>query len=291
MKIEDLEAFLCTARTLNISAAARMLGIPPSTFSERLKSAEDQLGQLFDRQGRLTLTSLGSRLLPDAAEAVEAARRMLATGTERRREPALRLGVIESVEHTWLFSWLALLRGQLPKLEFVLRVDTTDALDEAVARGTLDLAIAARPLGDRPIHKEQLASLTMQFLGRADRYGAGPYRFAYLAREGIITFLPQSHPHRSVMRLLGAERVEQYRLDCYSSIAAMIKAVQQGFGVATLPSALGAHDAGLGLCRVACDSAALPALPIWISWPTPVAPAAQAAVESLLLFAKPGERT
>jgi DNA-binding transcriptional LysR family regulator len=288
MKIDELEAFVSVAKTSNVSAAAKGLGIPQATLSDRLRNLEAQVGRLFQRRSRppwVTLTELGARLLPDATEAVEAGRRMrVARTAEKRRLPA-RVGVNQSVEHTWLFSWLAGLRSEHPALEIALRVDTTDALDDAMAHADLDLAVAARPLGDRDVQKRQLPSLAMAFVGSAARHRKGTYRFQEIARGGLVTFQPGSQPHRSVATLLRSAGIDGSRVDLFSSIPSMVKAVQRGFGVATLPEELVTKAPEYGLRVLSCD-VALPALPVWLSWPAPITPDAKTVLGSMLAFAR-----
>jgi DNA-binding transcriptional LysR family regulator len=288
MKIDELEAFVSVAKTSSISAAARRLGIPQATLSDRLRTLERNLGRLFERRSRppwVALTDLGTRLLPDALDAVDAADRMrLGRSAEKRRLP-VRIGVNQSVEHTWLFSWLLRLRAEHPPLELALRVDTTDALDDAMSSADLDLAIASRPLGDRDVQKQQLPSLAMAFVGSAARHRKGTYGLDELARAGLVTFQSGSQPHRSIVKLLRTAGIAGCRLDLFSSIPSMIKAVQQGFGVATLPAELATRAPEQGLRVLACD-VALPALPMWLSWPAPIGRDARAVLASLTAFAK-----
>jgi DNA-binding transcriptional LysR family regulator len=287
MKIDELEAFVSVAKTSNISAAAKRLGIPQATLSDRLRSLEADMGRLFQRRSRppwVTLTELGARLLPDATDAVDAADRMRVARASVRRKRPVRIGVNQSVEHTWLFTWLTRLRDAHPTMEVALRIDTTDALDDGMSNADLDLAVASRPLGDRDVQKQQLPSMTMAFLGSAARHRKDRYRFEELARAGIITFQAGSQPHRSVVKLLRSAGLESARLDLCSSIPSMVKAVQRGFGAATLPEQLAAQAPEYGLRVLACDIA-LPALPMWLSWPAPIGRDAKTTVSSLLAFA------
>jgi DNA-binding transcriptional LysR family regulator len=287
MKIDELEAFVSVAKTSNISAAARRLGVPQATLSDRLRSLEAELGDLFRRRQRqpsMKLTDLGESMLEEAQEIVDAADRMRVVRTADKRKRRVRIGVNQSVEHTWLFSWLARLRSDHPGLEIALRVDTTDALDEAVIGADLDLAVATRPLGDREVQNQQLPSLAMAFLGSAARHRKAAYRFEEIARGGLVTFQAGSQPHRSITRLLRSAGLEASRLDLFTSIPSMIKAVQQGFGVATLPEALAEQAPEHGLRVLACD-VAVPALPIWLASPAPIDRGAKLALASLAAFA------
>src|SRR5262249_44300479 len=126
--------------------------------------------------------------------------------------------------------------------------------------------------------------MTMAFLGSAARHRKGRYRFEELARAGIITFQAGSQPHRSVVKLLRSAGLESARLDLCSSIPSMVKAVQRGFGAATLPEQLAAQAPEFGLRVLACDIA-LPALPMWLSWPAPIGRDVKTTLSSLLAFA------
>jgi DNA-binding transcriptional LysR family regulator len=290
MKIDELEAFLAVVKTSNISAAAKRLGVPQATLSDRLRSLEAELGDLFLRRSRqpsMKLTDVGEGMLEDAQEIVDAADRMRIARTADRRKRRVRIGVNQSVEHTWLFSWLARLRAEHPGLDIALRVDTTDALDEAVIGADLDLAVATRPLGDREVQNQQLRSLAMAFVGSAARHRKASYRFEEIARGGLVTFQAGSQPYHSVTRLLRSAGLDSCRIDLFTSIPSMVKAVQQGFGVATLPEALAEQAPEHGLRVLACN-VALPALPTWLSAPAPIDRGAKLALASLMAFVSSG---
>ena len=290
MKLQELEAFACVAKTSSITVAANNLGIPQATLADRIKSLEGELGVLFHRNPRpphLALTELGTRILADSLEILEVLRRMCAQSVQLRRRGFIRIGVNESVQHTWLFQWLTRLRAEQPELEIELRVDTTDGLDERMNGGMVDVAIASRPLGDRDVHKRQLPSLPMAFVGNAERHYKGEYTLEEIAREGLITFQTGSQPHRSVLNLLRTGRVGQCRLSLISSISAMVEAVQLGFGVATLPRALVERKRAEPGLRILSSDIGLPSLPVWLSWPEyQPNPRREAAISSLLNFVK-----
>lgn len=290
MKLEELEAFTYVAKTLNITVAANHLGMPQATLADRIKSLEGEVGVLFHRNPRpphLALTELGERILPDSLEILEVSRRMRAQSVQVRRPGFIRIGVNESVQHTWLFQWLTQMRAEQPELEIELHVDTTDGLEERMNGGTADVTIGSRPVGDRDVHKRQLPSLPMAFVGNAERHHKGEYTLEEMAGIGLITFQTGSQPHRSVLNLLRTGRVTQYRLNLVSSISAMVEAVQLGFGVATLPRALVERTrAEPELRSLSCD-VALPSLPVWLSWPEYQGnPRRAAAITSLLSFVK-----
>ncbi|WP_063828224.1 LysR family transcriptional regulator [Azospirillum sp. B510] len=72
---EDIRAFLATARSGSLTAAAQRLRLSPATLGRRLKRLEDALGgPLFDRlPNRLEPTALGRAVLDNAAAMGDAA--------------------------------------------------------------------------------------------------------------------------------------------------------------------------------------------------------------------------
>jgi DNA-binding transcriptional LysR family regulator len=286
MTIDELEAFVAVARASNIGVAAKRLGVPQATLSDRLRRLETGLGRLFERRPRppwVTLTELGARLLPNAIEAIDAAARLRGPRTVPPRRPAVRIGVNQSIEHAWLFEWLTRLRRQHATMELALRVDTTDALEDAVARADIDLAVASRPLGDRDVEKRQLPSLSMAFVGSAARHRGDKYPLEVIAAGGLVTFQSGSRVHRNLLKLLKSVDIEGCRVDQFSSIPSIIKAVQEGFGVATLPERLVVQAPQHRLRVLPCD-AALPPLPVWLSWPAEQGRDASAVVASIHAF-------
>lgn len=73
MNWDDIRIFLAIARTGQILAAARRLGLNHATVARRLTSLEDSIGtRLFDRStSGCLLTEAGSRFF-DRAERIEA---------------------------------------------------------------------------------------------------------------------------------------------------------------------------------------------------------------------------
>src|SRR3990167_46607 len=64
--LQNVKAFLLSARTGSFSAAARELGLSPSVITKRITQLEDHIGtSLFHRSTRnIALTDAGARILP-----------------------------------------------------------------------------------------------------------------------------------------------------------------------------------------------------------------------------------
>jgi DNA-binding transcriptional LysR family regulator len=270
VKLEELECFLEVAKQGNMTVASKVLHLAQSTVSERIQQLEANLGvSLFERSARerrLALTAAGKRLQVVAGRLASVAEDIRAEGRsgESRSKP-VRIGVNESVAYAWLGGWLARVRLSQPELAFDLKVGTTDELDVMMVGGALDLAIGTRGFGYRAIERRQLAALPMVFVGSAARHDRPEYSLQELAAEGLITFQARSLQAQSLHDMLRAECIAQCRVDTVSSIAMIVRLVEDGGGVATLPRGL-VERANNPRLRILRCSTQLEPLPLWLSW-------------------------
>lgn len=272
MRIEELRTFVTVVEAGGVTSAAAKLGVAQSTTSDRINSLENYLKTpLFDRcasSSLVKLTAEGKRLLPTARKVVALADELeaLCAQPSTERSPTVRLGVNESVAHTWLFSWLARLRAEQPCLTFDITVETTDALEKLMAKGRLDVVAAARGFADTRIKKQRLTPLEMAFVGHGKRHAKAEYELSDLAREGFVTFSSDTQPHSQLVKLLARQGIRACRIDRLSSISAIAMAVEAGLGVATLPRRVVDSAAQSAKLRILPCKHGLTPLPLWLSW-------------------------
>lgn len=273
MKLDELDCFLEVAKQGNMTVAAKVLHLAQSTVSERVQQLEANLGvSLFERSARkrrVELTAAGKRLQTAAGRLASVADEIRAQGRSGQARPKpVRLGVNESVAYAWLGSWLTRVRRAQPGLAFDLKVGTTDELDAMMVGGALDLAIGTRGFGYRAIQRRPLAALPMVFVGTMGRHDKAEYSLQELAAGGLITFQAHSLQERSLHEMLRAEDIEGCRVDTVSSIAIIIRLVEDGGGVATLPRVL-VERANSPKLRILKCRTELEPLPLWLSWRPP----------------------
>jgi len=147
----DLKYIVAVAESASISRAAEACAITQPALSERIKRIETTLGvELFERNKRaLKVTPVGERL-------VQKAREMLDDTTDfdaiisTAHEPlsgVLRVGIIATLGPYLMPLVLPKLRKAYPRLELVLHEGLTESLLATLQAGSLDLVIAAAPLG------------------------------------------------------------------------------------------------------------------------------------------------
>jgi DNA-binding transcriptional LysR family regulator len=289
LNLRFVEAFYWAATLKSVTRAAEKLFITQSALSSRIAALETELGVLLlDRRDKqFRLSTAGTRFQRHAERLLNLQRDIKAEfGSGAEGPMQLRIGVIESVLHSWLIPWVQALRLDHPKLELALTVETTPVLVDQVKRGTADLILAALPADGDGVQSQALAPMPMVFVGQKHRHGRKQFTLAQLtAHDELLTFQRGSQPHVALLDLCRRQGVDSPRVHTISSISAMVQLVEQGFGVATLPRAAAARLSDqMPLCLVRCDTLLTP-LPIHLSWrDDPAASAAGQVVDSVLAF-------
>jgi len=179
-----------------------------------------------------------ARNLVDAARALrEAAGQEVVVGGK------LRLGVIETVVHSWLAHYVTHLNAKFPQLDVDLTVDSSAVLQQRLLAGEIDLAIRVEGIDSTKIASSAIASYPVRWIAKR---GLLSRRTAGLAervlQRPILTFgrgtAPQVALQSIVLTLARQENVrpEQTRVTCSPSVAAIVQLVRDGYGVACIPS-------------------------------------------------------
>lgn len=289
MNLRFVEAFHWAATLKSVTRAAEKLFVTQSALSSRIAALETELGVLLlDRRDKqFRLTTAGTRFQRHAERLLNLQRDIRAEfGGGAQGALSLRIGVIESVLHSWLVDWVRALRHQHPALQLELTVETTPVLLDHMRRGAADLVLAALPADGDGVRTRALSAMTMVFVGHRQRHTKRRWTLAELcAQDELLTFQRGSQPHVTLLDLCRRQGVEAPRVHAISSISAMVQLVESGFGVATLPQAAVVRLAErTALKPLNCQSLLTP-LPIHLSWrDDPATPAAAQALESVLAF-------
>jgi DNA-binding transcriptional LysR family regulator len=291
VNLRFVEAFYWAVTLKSVTRAAEKLFVTQSALSSRIAALEEELGVLLldrrDKQFRLTIA--GQRFHRHAERLLNLQREIRAElGSGVERGASLRLGVIESVLHSWLIEWLQRLRREHPLLQLELTVETTPVLMDQLRRGAMDVILAAMPTDGGGIASRPLSTMPMVFVGRRAPQAPRTRRIGLqeLAQDHeLLTFQRGSQPHAALIELFRRHGVEAPRVHSISSISAMVALVEQGFGVATLPqAAVQRIAANRPLAVLHCEVEPLP-LPIHLSWrDDPSTPIVGLAAESVLGF-------
>jgi DNA-binding transcriptional LysR family regulator len=144
LDIEALRAFACIVDSGGFSAAAALLGRTQSAVSLQIKRLEQVLGQtLLQRvQGRVEgPTAEGIALLTYARQILRLNDEAYATVAQDAEIGTLRIGLPEELMESVFPAVMPHFRALYPRLRLMLHADTSQALQQALAAGSLDLAL------------------------------------------------------------------------------------------------------------------------------------------------------
>lgn len=149
LDIDDVAAFVQAAELASFTKAARLLGTAQSLVSTRVKRLETRLGHvLLQRHPRLVrLTPEGERFLPAARALLEAQAQAVAIFSEPRERVAI--GLSEQAVGADIATVLSRLARRDPGLSIDLRIERSQALEDAFERGELDAVIVRRVQPER----------------------------------------------------------------------------------------------------------------------------------------------
>ncbi|KKN73288.1 hypothetical protein LCGC14_0402730 [marine sediment metagenome] len=252
--IKDIEIVSCIVRHGGFRAAAAQMRLSQSAVSARIAALEDRLGvELFDRRKRRgRLSPAGRTFLDQTARLTEMRDRIMATlGHEGGFAGTIRIGVAETVVHTWLPGMMTRIRDRFPNLRIELAVDTSSVLAAKLLQDDLDIAVLmeewvpAQASGTF-IH----ASIIDWFAAATTDVPDHPLTLKDLARHPIVTFPKGTIPYRNLDAIFTAAHLDAAPLlhGC-ASLSTALHLVGAGFGIGVLPSSMAAADIAAGRIR------------------------------------------
>lgn len=172
--LRQLEVFLATARSGNVTQAAAAIGLSQSAASSALAELESQLGRpLFDRVGRrIQLNENGHYLLPRALDLVQGAGTL---ESAFRQDVPARLHVTASltIGNYLMPALLARLRAEAPALRIEMAVVNSATVLQHLAECRTDFGLIEAPFSDPQLVFEPWRQDELVVFARADHPLAG----------------------------------------------------------------------------------------------------------------------
>lgn len=264
MNIRFLETFVVLARLKNFRLTAEKLHTTQAAVSSRIATLEQDYGvRLFDRGAReVALTIDGSKALAYAERIVKLMKEMKDDMSDKNAySGVIRIGVIESIVHSWFPDMVARIHKLFPRLQIEIASDTTLHLGEQFGKGNLDLVMLADPLAGAHVVNLDLCEFPMRWIGSAKlNIGNETLELSDLAAFPLVSFARNSGPHQDIERLFSDSERGNVHVNCITSVATMIRLVSDGFGVAAVPPAIiqrELNEESLQLLRVNAEFPAL----------------------------------
>lgn len=253
MNIRFLETFVWLARLQNFRLTAEKLHTTQAAISNRIASLEGNFDvRLFDRNSRsATLTPPGRKLLAYAERIVRLSEEMHREVDDTSGDAGLiRIGVIESIVHSWFPALMALMRERYPRLEVEVTSDTTIHLAQLLRADAVDLILQTDPIAGPEFVNHPLCAFPLRWVASPTLGLSGSViDLERVAEFPIISFSRYSGPHATLERLF-ADVERPARINCITSVAAMIRLAADGFGVAALPPAIIQRELAEGTLEV-----------------------------------------
>lgn len=287
---KSLETFVWVANLRSFRGAAEKLHTTQPAVSMRIAQLEEDLGvRLLERDRRLVsptekgqlLLGYADRLIRLRAEAVDA------VGDRTTMRGMVRLGVSESIVHTWLPTLVERVNAAYPNLELEIEVDISPNLRDRLVAKDLTLALLLGPISNPGIHSRPLCSFPLAFVaGERIRFAKKTVPLAELAKWPIITFSRNTQPYIVVRELFDRAGL-QPTIHASASLATVVRMALDGIGVAVIPPAILANVVPEKRLRPLAAEAPLPSLNFVVGWPsTPDSFAAQKVAEIAMRVAK-----
>lgn len=156
----DLQYVVAVAEHQSVSRAAEACAITQPALSERIKRIESTLGvELFERNKRtLRATAAGEQFALKARELLDEAVEIdqIVAGVQEPLSGPFRVGVIATLGPYLMPHLLPRLREEHPDLELILQEGLTECLITNLQSGSLDVVIAAAPIGASGIEQKEV---------------------------------------------------------------------------------------------------------------------------------------
>ncbi|MEZ8142873.1 LysR family transcriptional regulator [Enterovibrio norvegicus FF-33] len=258
MNLKRIETFVIVATLRSFRKAADQQFTTQPAISSRIASLEKELGvTLFDRDASpISLTTKGRELLPFAEKMLMSAEQFqkraentsLFTGT-------LRLGISETVVHTWLTEFLRSFNDRFPRLDIDITVDVTANLRHDLLDRTLDLAFLMGPLSEPSVTNLPLCRYPLVWVGSPSlNLPERKLTIEELAPWPVITYARNTQPFSEIKQQFNQADAVNMRFFTSSSLSACLRMTVDGLGIATLPAKIAEPEIENGRLRtVNCD--------------------------------------
>jgi DNA-binding transcriptional LysR family regulator len=267
---KSIETFLWVVTLGSFRGAGQRLNTTQPAISQRIAQLERELGvKLLNRDHRVASpTPSGRQLMVYAEKLISLRSEMMAeVGDRSAMRGVLRLGVAETIVHTWLPRLIKSVNTAHPNLSLEIEVDITPSLNARLQAQEIELAFALGPLSASNVRSRVLCDYSVGFLASpALGLGKGPLTVRDLAKFPIITFPSKTQPYELVRSLFNRPDLPPIRLHASASLATVVHMAIEGLGVAVIPTAIVENELADGRLQLLSTDLKIPPLTFSASW-------------------------
>ncbi len=265
LDLRTLEIFYWVVKLGGFGRAAEKLHTTQPAVSARIAQMEQGFGVRLlerDRNRRITPTPKGIALLAQVERMLALQAEIVAGLTDRGgMEGTVRVGVSETLVHTWLNRLIRRLHDAHPRAVLDVTVDLSGRLLDALRAGEIDVALMLSPGPAPDLRSVALCDYPLAWAASPSLdLPDGTLDLAGLAAWPIITYARPTLPHQALLDLFARADLPPPRLFANSSLAAMLRMAQDGVGICVVPEIVLDRELRDGTLRRVATSAALPPL-------------------------------
>jgi DNA-binding transcriptional LysR family regulator len=267
---KSLETFLWVVTLGSFRAAGDKLNTTQPAISQRIAQLEREVGvKLLNRDHRVASpTPSGRQLMVYAEKLIGLRAEMMAAVSDRSAmRGVMRLGVAETIVHTWLSRLIKSVNDAYPNLSLEIEVDITPNLSARLLAQEIELAFMLGPLSGSNVHNRELCDYPIGFLASPSLgLGNGPLTVHDLATFPIITFPRKTQPYEIVRSLFNRPDLPPIRLHASASLATVIHMAIEGLGIAVIPTAIVESELADGRLQLLATDLKITPLTFSASW-------------------------
>jgi DNA-binding transcriptional LysR family regulator len=265
-----IETFMWVVTLGSFRGAAQKLNTTQPAISQRIAQLEREVGvKLLNRDHRVASpTPSGRQLMVYAEKLIGLRAEMMAAVSDRSAmRGVMRLGVAETIVHTWLSRLIKSVNDAYPNLSLEIEVDITPNLSARLLAQEIELAFMLGPLSGSNVHNRELCDYPIGFLASPSLgLGDGPLTVRDLATFPIITFPRKTQPYEIVRSLFNRPDLPPIRLHASASLATVIHMAIEGLGIAVIPTAIVENELADGQLQLLSTDLKITPLTFSASW-------------------------
>ena len=267
---KSIETFLWVVTLGSFRGAAQRLNTTQPAISQRIAQLEREMGvKLLNRDHRVASpTTSGRQLMVYAEKLIGLRSEMMAeVGDRSAMRGVMRLGVAETIVHTWLSRLIKSVNTAYPNLSLEIEVDITPNLSARLLAQEIELAFVLGPLSVSSVRNRALCDYPIGFLASPSLgLGNGPLTVHDLAKFPIITFPRKTQPYEIVRSLFNRPDLPPIRLHASASLATVIHMAIEGLGIAVIPTAIVENELADGRLQLLSTDLKISPLTFSASW-------------------------